>query len=281
MKYKKAYKSEKGKDEVINIYDEILKKWKVTYEVFNIDSSYGSTFVIRSGDIAFPPLLLLHGTSSNSAIWIEDVEEYSKNFCVYAIDIPGEPGKSEERQYSLKEPLYIKWLNEIVTTLKLRKVSIVGISLGAWLAVGYASQYPQNIDKLVLLCPSGIGSQKVSFILKAMPLMLLGDWGFNRISRMVNGNQTMLKEAEEYTKLIARNFNLRTEPVPIYSDDELRQLKMPVLVFAGENDVLLNSYETVSCISRVLPEAKVSLLSGYGHVLIGLKSQIADFLLTD
>ena len=279
MNVKKTFKSDKGKKAVIGVYDEILKMWRVPYETLWLESTFGKTFVIRSGDNSLPPLILLHGTSSNSTMWIDEVEEFAKNYCVYAIDIPGEPGKSEERQYPLKGSAYFEWLNEIVITLKLDKISIVAISLGAWMAIGYATKCPENVDKLVLLCPSGVGRQKVSFIFKALPLMLLGDWGFNKITQLVSGKKSMPKEAQEYTKLIARSFNLRTESVPIYSDEELSQLKMPVLLFAGENDVMLNSKETVSRMSRLVSNIKATLLSGYGHVLIGFQKEIIDFLL--
>ncbi len=279
MEYKKAFKTVKGRAAVIGVYDKILKEWKTQYEALSIDSNYGKTFVIKSGDSSLPPLILLHGTSSNSAMWLGEAASYSKHFCVYAIDIPGEPGKSEEKQYSLKDDIYFEWLNDIISILELKRVCIVGISLGAWLGVGYAVRYPETVEKLVLLCPSGIGAQKISFIFKTLPLMFLGNWGYNRIARIVNGSQKMPKEAEDYTQLIARNFNLRTEPVPIYSDEELRKIKIPVLLLAGENDVLLNSKETARRVTDNVPNAKVNLLSGYGHVLTGFHKEIIEFLI--
>lgn len=279
MKYKKAFKSPEGRAEVLAVYGTILENWRVSCELSDIDTSYGKTFIIKSGDSRLPPLVLLHGTGSNSAMWLDEVEEFSKHFCVYAIDMPGEPGKSEERQYSLKGSAYLDWLHEALNMLALNNVSIAGISLGAWLAAGFASAYPEMVEKLVLLCPSGIGRQRASFLFKAMPLMLLGDWGLDRLVRMVNGGQSIPKEVVDYTKLIARHFNLRSEPVPIYSDDRLKRLNMPVLLFAGERDVLLDSRETVRRISSLLPDAKVNLLPEYGHVLIGLKHRITAFLL--
>ncbi len=279
MNHKPVFKSSQGRSEVLKVYDTILDKWLVPYEEMNINTSYGKTFIIKCGENSLPPLILLHGTSSNSVMWIDDIAEYSKYYCVYAIDIPGEPGKSEEKQYPLKGSTYFDWLNEVITVLQLKKVSFIGISLGAWMAAGFSSIYPQKADKLVLLCPSGIGSQRISFMFKALPLTLLGEWGFGKITRLVNGGQVIPKEALDYTKLIAKHFNLRTEPVPIYMDEELRQLRMPILLYAGDKDVLLNSKETIKRISGLLPHANVNLLTGYGHVLINLKREIIDFLL--
>ena len=56
-------------------------------------------------------------------------------------------------------------------------------------------------------------------------------------------------------------------------------IKFVEILFCGENDVLLNSKETIIRVSEFVPNATVNLLSGHGHVLIGLKSKIIEFLI--
>jgi pimeloyl-ACP methyl ester carboxylesterase len=68
----------------------------VPYEKISLETSYGSAFAIACGEKSLPPLFLLHGSSSNSAMWISDAAEYAKHFRVYALDLPGEPGRSAE-----------------------------------------------------------------------------------------------------------------------------------------------------------------------------------------
>lgn len=276
--YKTAFKSEAGRAAILNAYNAILAKWPVLYEEIWINTSYGQSYIIHCGDRNLPPLILLHGTSSNSAIWIGDAVEYSKHFSVYAIDIPGEPGKSEEKQYPWKINIYGRWLHEVIEKLHLTRVSLLGISLGGWLALGFAVNYPQKAEKIVLLSPSGIGPQKISFIFKALPLMLWGDKGIDRITHLVNGNQPIPAEALEYTKLIARNFNMRVESIPIYTDKELQTLTMPLLLFAGKEDVLLDSVKTVQRVQSLLPHAETILFNDRGHLLVGLTGKITDFL---
>ncbi len=273
-----VYRSPEGKEEIQRKYDEILKQCPVAYEELHVNTSYGNTYVIRSGDHSLPALLLLHGTSSNSAFMLGEIIEYSKHYCVYAIDIPGEPGKSEERQYSLVHTVYYSWLKELIDQLSLTNVSILGLSLGGWLITGFASRYPNYVEKLVLLCPSGIGKQRVSFIFKAVFYMLQGDRGRDKLAKLVNGNQPIPNEVKEYTSLIASQFHLRKEQVPIYPDEELKQLQMPLLLIVGEKDVLLDSNDTARRIQRLLPHARVMLLPDHGHVLIGLQADILRFL---
>lgn len=276
--YTYVFQSEEGKASILSRYDDILKHWPVPYEELRLTTGIGSTYVIRCGETTLPALILLHGTSSNSSMWIDDVAKYSKYYHVYAVDIPGEPGKSEERQYPLAGAVYPDWLYDVFRELKLSQASIIGISLGAWLATGFAVRHPDMVEKLVLLCPSGIGRQRVSFLFKAMFYMLQGDKGYDRLSILVNGGSAIPAEAKEYTKLISKQFHLRSEQVPVYTDDQLKQLTMPVLVYAGDKDVLLNSAETITRIDRLLPHAKAKLLPGYGHVLIGFKKEITEFL---
>jgi pimeloyl-ACP methyl ester carboxylesterase len=82
----------------ISFYDSVLSNWPVAYETRTVPTQQGDTFVIASGNENTPSLILLHGAASNSASWFGDVLEYSRHFRVYAIDIPGEPGKSAEKQ---------------------------------------------------------------------------------------------------------------------------------------------------------------------------------------
>lgn len=279
MDYRRAFKSDAGKKEILSIYDKFLDQWNFNYKTFYINTSYGKIHIINSGDNKKPSIILLHGTSSNSLSWMDEIKEFSNHYCVYAIDIIGEPGKSDEKQYPFKNPANFLWLDEVLNKLNLCNVSIVGISLGAWIAIGYSIMHPEKIDKLVLLCPSGIGKQKISFIFKAIPLMLLGDYGYNKITKLVNGNQSIDKEVEDYTKLIAKNFNLRFDKIPIFSDAELKKLTMPTLLYVGEKDVLINSHQTAKRFEKMLPNVSLNLLSDYGHVLIGFKKEILNFLL--
>lgn len=111
MKNQAVFKSEEGKNAILTVYDSLLNRWPVPYETMNIPTRYGNTFVIACGEKSDPPLVLLHGTSSNSAIWIGDVVEYSRDYRVYTVDIPGEPGKSAAVRYDLTGPAHTEWLD--------------------------------------------------------------------------------------------------------------------------------------------------------------------------
>jgi len=278
MKDQQIFKSAAGRQAILEIYDSILERWPVPYEALNISTRYGQTFVLACGDPLAPPLVLLHGSSSNSAMWIGDVAEYCRRYRVYALDIPGEPGKSEAVRFDLKEPDPATWLQEVFTCLHFDRAVLLGISLGGWLALKFATTFPEQVEELVLLCPAGVAPQKTSFILQTVGLMFFGQWGIERLIKIVNGSQPMAAETLQYSRLIAENFNPRIEAIPIFSDEDLGRLRMPVLLIVGEQDVLLPSKKTAARLSRLLPELTAIVLPDRGHVLIDFAPQVMDFL---
>ena len=278
MKNQQIFKSEAGKKAILERYDSVLNQWPLPYETMNISTRYGQTFVMACGDPLAPPLVLLHGSSSNSAMWIGDVVEYCRRYRVYALDIPGEPGKSEAVRFDLKEPDPAAWLQEVFAGLHIDRAVLLGISLGGWLALKFATTCPEQVEKLVLLCPAGVAPQKTSFILQTVALMFFGQWGIERLIKIVNGSQSIAVEALEYTRLIADNFNPRIETIPIFSDEDLGKLRMPVLLIVGEKDALLPSKKTAARLSRLLPDLTAVVLPDKGHVLINFAPQIMEFL---
>lgn len=86
------YKSEVGKRVVLGQYRKILTCWLVENHQYEVETRFGSTFVIESGSKDNPPLILLHGSVSNSFTWYGDVALLSNTHNVYAIDIIGEAG---------------------------------------------------------------------------------------------------------------------------------------------------------------------------------------------
>ncbi len=277
MNKKSIYKSIAGEKAIMSFYDSFLHCWPVPHETINIQTRHGQTFVIASGEKSAPPLILLHGSSSNSAMWMGDINEYSRNYRVYAVDIIGEPGKSSANRPDLDSSAYAEWLEDILKAVNLKKATVMGISLGGWMALNFAKSMPQYVDKLVLLCPSGIASPKLSFPLKVIPLMLLGQLGIKRISRIVCGNTTITKDVEKLTGLMAKYYKPRFK-IPIFSDAELKRLTMPVLLIAGKLDALLPSDKTADRLSQLVPVLETNIIEDAGHLLVGYTDEVISFL---
>ena len=274
------YKSEAGGRALLQRYRELLALWPVANEQRRLATSQGETFVIVSGDKAAPPLILLHGAGGNSIVWLRDVAEWSKHFRVYAVDVIGEPGLSAPSRPPLASDAYARWIGEIFDALSLGQADIVGISLGGWLALDFATRHPSRVGKLVLLCPGGVGRQQTGFLLKAMVLMFFGAWGRKKALSLALGAtpETVNPQAEAYMLSIFREFRPRRDVLPIFSDARLRRLTMPVLLIVGLRDAMLDSYGTAERMKRAVPKLTLHELSETGHLIAGQTETIAAFL---
>lgn len=278
------YKSETGKQAVLGKYREILSNWPVENRQYEVEPSYGPTFVIESGSSDNPPLILLHGSVSNSYTWYGDVVSFSKTHHVYAIDIIGEAGLSSANRPNYESGAYALWLNETIAALGLKTCSIIAMSLGGWMALSFATTYPDKVDNLVLLCPGGLAHEKASFLWKAIFFSLLGKWGQIQTLKLVGGgnisssSSSKLEEDLAFSSLTFKHFKPRTSKMLLFSDQSLSQLTMPILMLFGDSDHLIHASKSISRLKKFAKQAKIELLPDTGHLIVNKADMILKFL---
>ena len=274
------YKSADGRKAIASLYRRALDAWPVRREELIVPTSEGDTFVVASGEPSAPPVVLFHGSGANSAMWLRDVDDWARHFRVYAVDLIGEPGFSAQSRPAFQSDRYARWLDDVWDQLRLTHASIVGVSLGGWLALEYAVKRPSRVASLSLLSPSGVGAQNRGFLLKAVLLMLLGARGRQRALEIVTGGRDAAPEVKEYVTTIFRHFRPRRERLPIRTDSELAALTMPVQVILGGKDAMLHSSDTRDRMQRLVPQLHLTYLEHEGHILPPQTRVISDFLTT-
>lgn len=273
------FKTEAGGREILRRYEQTLAHWPVPAEQLRVPTREGDTFVLVCGPEDAPPLLLLHGSGSNAMMWMGDVTAWAKHFRVHAIDMIGEPGLSAPARPPLDSPAYALWLDDVLDHLGLEHAAVTGASLGGWLALDYATRRPDRVEKLALLCPGGVGRQKVGVLLKALLYKPFGQWGLRRSIKAVAGvDARAMPEIAEYLTLMFTHFLPRRDRLPVFPDEALRKLTMPVLVIVGAHDAMLDSHGTARRISHTVPHATVTVLPDVAHSIIGQTQPILDFL---
>jgi len=101
------------------------------------------------------PLLYLHGVIGLTG-WEDVLEELSQSFDVIAPFHPGwGPAKDQLPDVSTSLDLLVHY-DDLLDTLGLDRVSIAGISVGAWIGAEFAAIMRRRVDKLVLINPLGI-----------------------------------------------------------------------------------------------------------------------------
>jgi pimeloyl-ACP methyl ester carboxylesterase len=136
-------------------YDAVLAGWPVAYEDLYVPTSMGVTHVIASGADDAPPLVLLHAAMATATVWRPNVEELSRHFRVYAVDVVGQGGKSVASRTVKNRRDYADWMNELFDRLGIERASIVGNSYGGFVALNQASLAPGRVERVVLISPAG------------------------------------------------------------------------------------------------------------------------------
>lgn len=283
MSTRDIYKSPEGREAVLAQYAELLERWPIPYDRHCVQTRVGETFVLACGPASAPPVLLLHGSGANAAMWMRDVALWAHAYRVYALDVIGEPGFSAPSRPPLTSDVYAQWLDDVMRGLGVARASFVGVSLGGWLVLDYAVRRADRVDKAVVISPGGVGFQRVSFLFKTLPLMLLGRWGRRRAMALALGHppghpHPMDRQVGLLAHVIAKHFRYRRGRVPVFSDDELKRLKMPVLAIVGDRDALLDSRATKRRLEQCAPRATVRMLPGVGHLVRDQAAEIHAFL---
>lgn len=157
-----VFKSDEGRDKIRGYYNKILSFFPVIQRY--VDTSYGKTFVLEAGTDGNPVIFLLHGSCSNSAAWLGDIPLLAMQYHVFAVDLLGEAGNSEENRLDFNSDEYPLWLKEVMDLLGVEQSIIIGNSLGGWLALHLAAAFPKRTRALVLIAPSGLILPKQSFL---------------------------------------------------------------------------------------------------------------------
>lgn len=272
------YKSDEGKKQVLSYYETLLEQWHQPFRQINLETKFGATFIIESGKKESPVIFFLHGSGSNSAMWLADAMILSETYHVFAIDIIGECGKSSENRPEFKNGNYSNWISEIIEKLASNRISIIACSLGGWIALDFSINHPERIEKLVLMATAGITQVKLKTIFWIIITSMMGTWGFNKLNRMVYGNLTIDNKALEFASLVKENYKPRTDVLPVFTNESLQQIKAPTLFIGGENDCFYDSRKTASRLKENMDNVKCLVLKDTGHVLTDQINNILQFL---
>ncbi len=96
------------------------------------------------------PLLMIHGVGLQSAAWEPQFDALSQLCRVIALDLPGHGG-SDRLPSESQLTDFVDWLHDVVQTLNLAPVAIMGHSMGALIAAGFAAEYPGATSRVALL----------------------------------------------------------------------------------------------------------------------------------
>ena len=115
-----------------------------------------------------PVLLLIHGMGGNFRNWEEVVEPLARTHTVIAPDLPGH-GSSHPGGGDYSVGALAAGLRDLLVALGHGRATLVGHSLGGGVAMQFSYQFPEMVERLVLVSSGGLGPE-VSPVLRAASL---------------------------------------------------------------------------------------------------------------
>ncbi len=117
-----------------------------------------------------PAILLIHGIGDNSTTWSSVQSTLAQRFTVIAPDLLGH-GKSDKPRADYSVAAYANGMRDLLSVLDVERVTVVGHSLGGGVAMQFAYQFPQLVDRLILIGAGGV-TKDVNFALRIASLPL-------------------------------------------------------------------------------------------------------------
>lgn len=188
------------------------------------------------------PLVLLHGNGEDGSYFLHQMEAFSREFLVYALDTRGH-GRSPRGSAPFTISQFAEDLLAFLDEQGLKRVNLLGFRDGGNIALTFALRHPERVRRLVLnganLTPRGVKAWV------QLPIVL----GYQIASR--------LKSPKARTNAEMLGLMVHEPQIP---PSELAGLMMPVLVIAGTRDMIREDHTRL--MAREIPGARLALIPG-------------------
>lgn len=275
------YKTEQGKNEILSLYNTKLKELNIDYQYKTIDTNYGKTNIIISGDSQNPPIIIIHGSNGCAPIALETYPNLSENFRVYAIDVLAQPNKSAETRLNMKDDSYGKWINEIIDSLKIENAIMAGFSFGGLVILKTLEFNENKIKEVYLSAPAYIVNGNP---LKALFKIFIPMKRFMK-TKKIKYVEKFLSEvfterdefAVKYLSKVFLHFNMDFTPVPVINKIKANAIKTPITLIGAKNDILFPGIKMIKRASKIFPSLKNHiLLENSKHVQSKKDNQVIE-----
>tara|TARA_R110002126_G_scaffold124451_1_gene266417 strand:+ start:31026 stop:31880 length:855 start_codon:yes stop_codon:yes gene_type:complete len=265
------FKSKEGKEKILTLYNQKLDELNIEYSEKLLETTFGVTNVIITGDTKNPPLVLIHGTGGCAPLILESFPNLSSKYCVYAVDVLAQPNKSAENRLDMKSLDYGKWLIELIEKLKLKAVTLVGFSFGGFISLKTLEFNESLIKHVYLIAPVYIvNGNPIKNIFKVfIPLKSFIKNGKEKsIKKVINA---LFTEHDDFglafMAITFQNCNMDFSPLPVISKQSAKNITTPLTIIAAEKDVMFPGSKMIKRAKRIFSSLhEVVLLEESKHV---------------
>ncbi|HHP1041484.1 TPA: alpha/beta fold hydrolase [Bacillus thuringiensis] len=271
-------------------YEKSLKLWLTSFLSYFVETSQGKTHIIESGNKLAQPLVLLHGAKMSSTMWYPNILHWSNHFRIICIDILGDKNKSVLKKGFIDRLSYALWLKEVLHTLEINNINIVGLSYGVLHTVNFLTFFPEKVNKAVIMSPAATYIPFHPLFFSYASGMMNSREGVEKFLDWIFGNRYTIHPfiQEQLIAGMMWNNSVKSETqiergFPyIFTNQELSEIKTPMLLMLGENEVMYNPLEAFKCAENSSPNLTVELVRDVGHLMSMenpeyINNRISDF----
>lgn len=218
-----------------------------------------------------PPAVLIHGLGGHA----EDWRNLSRWFVmahrqVYIPDLPGYGRSDWPKDFSYSIPDEANAVVGFMDALGLKRVDVAGWSMGGWVAQQIAIDHPERVATLMLFDSAGLHDRpawNVALFTPTTPAQL------DQLDALLMPNppqvpgfiaRDILRVSREHAWVMHRAMDSMMTGKST-TDDELPQLKMPVLLAWGSDDHIIPLADGEK-MHKLIPQSELDVIKGCGHL---------------
>lgn len=219
-----------------------------------------------------PPLVLINGLAEQAESWYCNVDAWRIHFDVHTPNLLVYDGAALRRRIDDGQPIDVDYLVEqlrlyVDSFVQRPPVHLLANSLGGKVAVEFAARYPQQVDRLALLCPSGFSAEErlpvVASVRRSDPTTMINSV-FEDASR---ADANLIRYyAEKFTCRVWRTGLLRTirGTMGHRVADRLSDVPHATLLVVGARDRIVDPADSIAA-ARRLRHGRLVVLPECGH----------------
>ncbi|MCW0482247.1 alpha/beta fold hydrolase [Gaoshiqia sediminis] len=234
------YRSAADREEIMARYDELQKDWPTGTESLFIGNQYGKIHVLIAGPDTAPPLLLFPAENMGAVSWSANFPVLASHFRCYAIDHPGEAGKSklaDLNSFPKSEQELARLYLEIADSLGLDNMALAGAGTGGRNALLRAINAPGRVSKLALIAPMGIHKPAPEFLWQRLAISMFPLPAIRqKVATWTIGTSETTAAWTDWYDAVLRGCVPHTAYPMAIAPEELAKIEAPVLLVLGTND---------------------------------------------
>jgi pimeloyl-ACP methyl ester carboxylesterase len=265
--------------------------WREHQRWVRVDGQPVNTIDLGEG----PPLVFVHGLQGSWPNWLEQLPVFADRSSgigrhrVIAMDLPGF-GHSPMPRDPITISSYARLLDGLFDALEIDAATLVGNSMGGFVASELAIAFPQRVERLVLVAPAGISSYRdprgvraLSALRLLRPAVALGLGRLARNADAVAGHRRLrtvtLGDLVRHPSLLPAPLAaelLRGAGKPGFLDaleaniaydsrSRLSEIVCPTLIVWGDRDRII-TVRDAAVYAELIPDSRKVVLADTGHL---------------